>query len=63
MRLNIATIRFVEAEDGRGAGLGGLDLAVRNRDAIIAAARERNCYVSDDRVDICGTRFYLRDVD
>ncbi len=61
MRLNNATIRFVEADDGRGAGLGGLDVAVKNRDHILTAARERGCYVNDDRVDICGTRFYLHE--
>ena len=61
MRLNNATIRFVEADDGRGAVLGGLDVAVKNRDHILTAARERGCYVSDDRVDICGTRFYLHE--
>lgn len=61
MQLNNVTIRFIEAEDGRGPGLGGLDIAVRNREHILAAARERGCYVNDDRVDICGTRFYLRD--
>ena len=61
MRLNNATLRFVAVEDGRGPGLGGLDLAVRDRDRILGAARERDCYVDDDRVDICGTRFYLHD--
>ena len=61
MRLNNATIRFVEAQDGRGPGLGALDIAVRDRDYILSAARKRSCYVSDDRIDICGTRFYLQD--
>ena len=61
MRFNNATIRFVEAEDGRGAGLGGLDIAVKDRNHILAKAKERGCYVSDDRVDICGTRWYLHD--
>jgi len=61
MDLNNAAIRFVEAADGRGPGLGGLDIAVSDRDHILRAARERNCYVSDERVDICGTRFYLHD--
>lgn len=61
MELNNATIRFVEATDGRGAGLGGLDVAVADRDHILAAAKQRNCYVSDDRVDICGVRWYLQD--
>ena len=63
IELNNAKIRFVEVEDGRGAGLGGLDLAIRDRDAILGAARTRGCYVSDERVDVCGTRFYLHDAD
>ncbi len=59
--LHNATLRFVETTDGRGAGLGGLDIAVRNRGHILARAEARGCYVSDDRVDICGTRFNLID--
>ncbi len=58
--LNNVRLRFVEATDGRGAGLGGLDLKVVDRSGILARAKQRDCYVSDDRVDICGTRFYLR---
>ena len=59
--LNNVELRFVEATDGRGAGLGGLDVAVADRDAILRAAKDRDCYVSDDRVDICGVRWNLRD--
>ena len=61
LELNNATVRFVEATDGRGPGLGGLDLAVNDRERILKAARERGCYVSDDRVDVCGVRWYLQD--
>jgi hypothetical protein len=61
LSLNNARLRFVEAQDGRGAGLGGIDIAVADRAAVLEAARARGCYVSDDRVDICGTRFYLTD--
>ena len=61
LELNNATIRFVEATDGRGPGLGGVDLAVNNRAGILAAAKERGCYVSDEQVDVCGVRWYLRD--
>ena len=61
MALNNARLRFVEASDGRGPGLGGIDLSVRNREQILAKARQRQCYVSDDQVNICGTRFYLYD--
>jgi hypothetical protein len=61
LRLNNAVLRFVEATDGRGPGLGGLDLKIMDRDRILDAARERGCFVDDGRVDICGTRFYLHD--
>jgi len=61
MQLNNAVIRFVEATDGRGPGLGGLDIKVADRDHILRSARERGCYVDDDRVDICGVRWYLED--
>ena len=45
----------------RGPGLGGLDILVADRDYILEKARERNCDFSEDRVNICGTRFYLHD--
>ena len=61
MQMNNAEVRFVEAEDGRGPGLGGVDLAVADRDYILSHAKERGCYVSDDRVDVCGVRWYLHD--
>jgi len=60
IELNNATLRFVEATDGRGPGLGGIDVAVADRDAIVGVARARNARVGDDWVEICGTRFYLR---
>lgn len=59
LALNNARLRFVTAEDGRGPGLGGLDLAVADRAAVLAEARARGCYVADNQVDVCGTRFYL----
>ena len=61
MDFNNATIRFVEAEDGRGPGLGGLDIAVKDREHILKNAKDRGCYVNDDLVNICGTRWYLHD--
>ena len=61
MDLNNVTIRFVEEEDGRGPGLGGLDILVHNREHILREAENRDCFVSEERVDICGTRWYLRD--
>ena len=61
MALNNVEVRFVEATDGRGYGLGGLDLKVADRQRILAKARERDAYVSDDEVHVCGTRFRLLD--
>ncbi len=62
LALNNAELRFVEATDGRGPGLGGLDILVADRAAILSEAKTRGCYVSDDRVDIGGVRWYLTDV-
>jgi hypothetical protein len=54
-----STVRFVEVRDGRGEGLGGLDLRVADRDAVLAAARQRGAYRSDRQVHLCGMRMNL----
>ena len=54
-------LRFVAITDGRGAGLGGLDIAVADREYILREAKARKAYVSDDQVNICGTRWYLKE--
>jgi Glyoxalase-like domain len=59
MPLENASVRFVEAIDGRGEGLGGLDIRVKDREHLLRAAERRGCRISDDQVVICGTRFYL----
>ena len=61
MALNNVAVRFVEATDGRGYGLGGLDLKVADRPRILAAAKARGAYVSDDEVRVSGVRFRLLD--
>src|SRR5262249_18136737 len=58
--LENASVRFVEATDGRGDGLGGVDVLVHNRARVLAAAATRRRKVSDDQVMICGVRFNLR---
>ena len=60
IELDNATLRFVEATDGRGEGLGGIDITAVDRDAILEGAHERDCYVSDDQVEVAGLRVYLR---
>ena len=59
--LNNVTLRFVELRDDRGPGLSGLHIRVVDRAAILNEAKRRDCFVSDDQVLICGTRFYLED--
>lgn len=60
LQLDNATVRFVEDNDGRGEGLGGIDVTAVDRDAILAGARARDCYVDDDQVSVAGLRVYLR---
>lgn len=60
MELENAVVRFVPIRDGRGEGLGGIDLRVVDRDTLLANAKARGCDVRDDQVMICGTRMYLR---
>ncbi|MCP3912882.1 MAG: hypothetical protein GY713_18245 [Actinomycetia bacterium] len=60
LQLDNAAIRFVEDTDGRGEGLGGIDVITENRNAILAGADARNCRVSDDQVMVGGLRVNLR---
>jgi hypothetical protein len=57
--LDNAAIRFVEATDGRGEGLAGIDVVVADRKHLLNAAASRGLPVSGDHVTICGTCFYL----
>ncbi len=57
--LDNATVRVVAATDGRGKGLGAIDLRVVDRDRVLAAAAERGVKTDDDRLLICGTRINL----
>ncbi|MBW1893089.1 MAG: hypothetical protein JRF40_04555 [Deltaproteobacteria bacterium] len=57
--LNNGVIRVVTPEDGRGEGLGAVDLKVVNRKKLLASAQTRGLKVSDSQVIICGVRFNL----
>jgi hypothetical protein len=57
--LDNATLRFVPIRDGRGEGLGGLDLIARDKAAILAAARRRGTRIDGNQVYACGMRFNL----
>ena len=60
IQLDNASVRFVEESDGRGEGLGGIDVIANDREAILEGARARGCYVSDEEVSVAGLRVYLR---
>ncbi len=57
--LDNATVRFVSATDGRGQGLGAIDIRAVDRDRVLAAAALRGAKIDDDRLLICGTRINL----
>ena len=59
MPLDNASIRFVEATDNRGDGLGAIDVVTADRKRVLEAAANRGCRVSDDQVMVCGTRFNM----
>jgi hypothetical protein len=61
IRLENATLRFVKDEDGRGEGLGGLDLVAADRKAMFANAEKAGKRVSDDTIMICGMRLHAVD--
>jgi len=49
-------LRFVKTEDGRGEGLGRFDVAVRDPDAVRAAAKARGLLTDAGDVVLSGTR-------
>ena len=57
--LDSGLLRFVEDRDGRGEGLSGIELRVKDRAHIRAAARQCGCDMGDDVVTVCGVRFRL----
>ncbi len=59
LRLENAELRFISAEDGRGEGLGGLDLKVVDRSHVLREAAARGCASDGDTVLVCGVRFKL----
>ena len=61
MALNNVDVRFVEVADGRGYGLGGLDLKVATAIMCLPRPKSAAAYVSDDEVHVCGVRFRLLD--
>ena len=59
MPFDNAALRFVEARDGRGEGLAGLDLKGEDADAAFANARAAGLPVEDGAIALGGMRFRL----
>lgn len=59
LALQNATLRFVKDTDGRGEGLGGIDLKVVDKDHILRYAQQQGCSVEGNCVNVCGVRFGL----
>jgi hypothetical protein len=57
--LDGATLRFAPVSDGRGPGVQAVDLATRDKAAILDEARFRGLPCGEDTVIICGTVFNL----
>ena len=59
--LDGAQLRFVEATDGRGDGLSGLDVETVDHPHIIQAARHHELKISNDEttITLCGIHFRL----
>jgi Glyoxalase-like domain len=58
VRLDNSTIRFVKDQDGRGEGLGGLDLAAVDRKRALEEAKRRG-RLNGDQIAIAGMRLNL----
>ena len=59
MALDNAHLRFVDARDGRGDGLTGVDIDVADPAPVLARARERGCLADGSEVSIGGVRWRL----
>ena len=61
--LDRGELRFVTAADGRGEGLGGIEIDVADPHAVLAAAADRGCPTGPTHVMIGGVRFSLGSAD
>ena len=55
-----AEVRFVPCMDGRPEGLGGIDVACVDSQAVLAAAAARGIRTGESQVYLCGMRVNLR---
>lgn len=61
VRLTNADLRFVVDSDGRGPGLGGMDIVAADRERLQETARSRGCVDTNGQINLCGTRINIVD--
>lgn len=54
-------VRFTEAADGRGDGVSGIFLGVKNKKEVLARADALGLKHDDEQVEIGGVQFYLQE--
>jgi hypothetical protein len=59
IELDRGTLRFVPASDGRGEGLGGIDVKIPRHERARFAARQKEVPEVDGVLMLCGTRIRL----
>ena len=57
--LHEGTLRFVEVADGRGEGLGGIDVAASRAPEVLSRARKRGLPIDGNCIILCGIRVRL----
>jgi hypothetical protein len=53
------TLRFVEVADGRGEGLGGIDVVAPGAAEVLKRARNRGLPIDGNCITLCGARIRL----
>lgn len=59
IQLDLGTLRFVPATDGRGEGLGGIEVKIPRHQRARFAARQKDVPEVDGALLLCGTRVRL----
>ena len=59
IELDLGVLRFVPATDGRGEGLGGIDVKIPRHERARFAARQKEVAEEDGALMLCGTRVRL----
>ena len=59
IELDLGTLRFVPARDGRGEGLGGIDVKIPRHQRARFAARQKDVTEENGVLMLCGTRVRL----